>query len=119
MSFATNLITTGRTIIQKNGQSLSITRVAEGAYNVADGTVATGTTTNYTAYGAPVDYTANEIDGKSIRQSDIKVWLEKPTSVTPLVGDVVTIDSVAHKVVDVITYKAQGSDIVYKLQCRI
>ncbi len=119
MSLATVLTAVGRNLIQKYGQSMAIVRVTEGAYNVADGSVAAGTTTNYTAYGAPVDYTSNEIDGKTIRQSDTKVWLEKPTTVTPLVGDVITIDSLDLRVVDVISYKTQGSDIVYKLQCRV
>ena len=119
MSFSTRLIATGRALIQKYGQSMAVERVAEGAYDITDGTVAAGTTTNYTAYGAPMDYTSSEVDGKTIRMSDIKVWLEKPTTVTPLVGDIITIDTVDLRIVNVVKLKAQGSDIVYKLQCRL
>lgn len=119
MSFSTNLIATARALIQKYGQSMVIERVAEGAYDVSDGSVAAGTTTNYTAYGAPMDYTSSEVDGKTIRVSDIKVWLEKPTTQTPLVGDIITIDSVDLRIINVVKLKAQGLDIVYKLQCRL
>lgn len=112
------MIATARTLIQKYGQSMSIQRVAEGAYDPTDGTVAAGTTTNYSAYGAPVDYNANEIDNKTIRINDIKVWLEVPTTETPVIGDVVTFDSTAFRIMNVETLKAQGSDIVYKLQVR-
>ena len=119
MSLATTLIATGRRLIQKYGQSMSIERVAEGAYDVSDGSVAAGTTTNYTAYGAPMDYSSNEVDGKTVRKTDVKVWLEKPTTVTPLVGDIITIDSADLRIVDVVKLKAQDNDIVYKLQCRL
>jgi|TARA_R110000782_G_scaffold144434_1_gene237274 hypothetical protein len=119
MSFSTNLLAVSRALIQKYGQSMAIERVAEGAYDPTDGTVAIGTTTNYTVFGAPVDYTSNEVDNTNIRVGDIKVWLEKPTTETPLVGDVVTIDSADLRIVDIVTLKAQGLDVVYKLQCRV
>ena len=119
MSFSTNLIAVGRRLIQKYGENITLQRVAEGAYDVSDGTVAAGTTTNYTAYGAPVDYNNNEIDDKSIRKADVKLWLEKPTSQTPTVGDTATFNSKTYRVIDVENLRAQGVDVVYILQCRV
>lgn len=119
MTFATNLIAVGRRLVRNYGESIELQRVAEGVYNPAAGTVATGTTTNYTAYGAPVDFNRDEVDNTSIRKSDVKLWLEKPTTVVPTIGDTATFNSITYRVVNVETLKAQGSDIVYILQCRI
>lgn len=120
MSFATEMIACARDLIQEFGESVSIQRVAEGAYDPTDGTVAAGTTTNYSAYGAPVDYNTNEIDGNTIRINDIKLWLETPTTgEVPAIGDVVTLNSTAYRVMNVEQLRAQGSDIVYLLQLRL
>lgn len=119
MSFATNMIATARRLIQTYGESITLQRVAEGAYVPTTGAVGAATTTNYTAYGAPVDYNQAEVDGATIRTTDIKLWLELPTTVTPLVGDTATFNSVTHRVITVEKLRAQGSEIVYVLQLRV
>jgi len=119
MSFATNLTSVGRRLIQAYGESITLQRVVEGAYDVSDGSVAAGTTTNYTAKGHPSEYNNNEIDDTSIRKADIKLWLEKPTTQVPTVGDTATLNSETYRVIDVQNLRAQGVDVVYILQCRI
>lgn len=75
---------------------------------------------NYSAYGLPDGYNSLEVDGTSVRNADIKLWLSTPTTgEIPLVGDTATIDSVVHRVVNVNKITAQGSNLIYELQCRI
>ena len=119
MSFATNMIAVGRRLIQKYGESMTMQRVAEGAYDPTDGSVAAGTTTNYTAYGAPVDYNQEEVDGSSIRTTDVKLWLELPTTEVPLIGDTATFNSTTYRVWNVENLRVQGTDVVYILQLRV
>ena len=119
MSFSTNMIAVGRRLIKKYGELITLQRVAEGAYVPTTGAVGAGTTTNYTAYGAPVDYNQSEVDGTTIRTSDTRLWLEVPTTVTPLVGDTATFNSVTQRVISVEKLRAQGNDVVYALQLRV
>lgn len=119
MSFSSILITVARSLIQTKGEPITLQRVAEGSYNVADGTVASGTTTNYSAYGAPMMYQSREVDGTNIKASDVKLYLEKPTSVVPAVGDTVTFNSTTQRVINVEKLRAEGVDIMYILQCRV
>lgn len=119
MSLSTTMIALARAQLEDKGRSVSLQRVTEGSYNVADGTVGAATTTNYSAYGLPDGYNALEVDGKSIRNSEIKLWLSTPTTgEVPAVGDTATIDSVVHRIVSVNKITAQGSNLIYELQCR-
>jgi hypothetical protein len=120
MSLSTTMIALARTELEDKGRAVSLQRVTEGAYDVTDGTVGAATTVNYSAFGLPDGYSAFEIDGTSIRNSDIKLWLSTPTTgEVPLVGDTATIDSVVHRIVNVNKIVAQGSNLIYELQCRI
>lgn len=119
MSFSTNLTATARKLLNTYGEELTFTRVAEGAYDPTNGTVAAGTTTNYTADALPVDYNADEVDDKTILKNDIGLWIEKPASETPAVGDTVVLNSATYRLINVQTYRAQGTDIVYRAQLRL
>lgn len=120
MSFATNMVALARRQLEAFGRTVNLVRVTEGAYNVATGATAAATTANYSAYGLPDGYNSLEVDGTSIRNSDIKLWLSTPTTgEVPLVGDTATIDSVVHRIVNVGKITAQGSNLIYELQCRI
>lgn len=120
MSLSTTMIALARKQLEDKGRAVALVRVTEGAYDVTDGTVGAATTVNYSAYGLPDGYNSLEVDGTSVRNSDIKLWLSTPTTgEVPLVGDTATIDSVVHRIVNVGKITAQGSDLIYELQCRI
>ena len=120
MSLSTTMITLARTQLEDKGRAVSLERVTEGAYDVTDGTVGAATTVNYSAYGLPDGYNSLEVDGTSVRNSDVKLWLSTPTTgEVPAVGDTATIDSVVHRIVNVGKITAQGSNVLYELQCRI
>ena len=120
MSFSTNLLVTARRLIQDYGQSISFARVVEGAFVPSTGAVGAGTTSSYTAYGAPMQYSSREIDNVSVMTNDVLIWVEVNTAGSvPALGDVATISTIAHRILDVQKVVAQGTTVVYKLQARI
>jgi hypothetical protein len=120
MSLSTTMIALARKQLEDKGRAVTLQRVTEGAYDVTDGTVGAATTVNYSAYGLPDGYNSLEVDGTSIRNSDVKLWLSTPTTgEVPAVGDTATIDSVVHRIVNVGKIVSQGYNLIYELQCRI
>lgn len=120
MTFATNILATTQRLIRAYGQNISFDRVSEGAFVPSTGAVGAGTSSSYTAYGAPMSYKSSEIDNELIMQNDMQVWCEVNAAASvPAVGDVATISTVAYRVINVEKYVAQGSTLVYKLQVRL
>lgn len=120
MTFATNLLSTGRRLLESYGQSISFARVVEGTFVPSTGGVGAGTTSSYTAYGAPMATPNMEVNGTTVLQDDTQVWLEvNAAGSVPKVGDVATISGIAYRVIAIKTYNAQGIPLLYKLQIRI
>ncbi len=120
MTFATNMLATAQRLIRTYGQSISYARVVEGTFVPSTGAVGAGTTSSYTAYGAPMAYRSTEINNETIMQNDMQVWCEvNAASSVPAIGDVATISAVAYRVVNVEKFIAQGSTLVYRLQVRL
>lgn len=120
MTFATNMLATTQRLIRAYGQSISFARVVEGAFVPSTGAVGAGTTSSYTAYGAPTNYRAAEINNTTIMQNDMQMWCEvNSAGSVPAVGDVATISGTAYRVLDVQTYVVQGTTLVYRLQVRL
>jgi hypothetical protein len=120
MSFSTDLIATARRLLLAYGENITFTRVVEGSFIPSTGDVGSGTSSSYTAYGAPMAFASDEIDGTTVIQDDMLVWVEVNTSGDiPTVGDVATISSVDYRVLTVNKSFAQGSILVYKLQVRV
>lgn len=112
-----SLVATAQTLLTKYGESVSFTRVAEGAYDPATSGVAAGTTTNYSGYAVPTQYTRADVDGELIKASDIRLIVEQTTT-EPNTGDVVTVDGVVHRIMNVSPIKVTNVDIIYILQIR-
>lgn len=118
MSLGTRMATTALTLLTNYGEAVSFTRVVEGAYNVATSTTAAGTTTNFSGYGAPLNYTKQEIDGDNVKDTDILLIVNQVSSV-PVPGDVVTINSIDYRVMNVDRTRANGVDVIFTLQLRV
>lgn len=117
MTFASDLQGVALDLLSDLGESITLSRVVEGDYNTATSEAGATPPTTYTGYGHPSPYNKNEVDGSTILMSDIRLLIY--TTTTPLVGDVATIDGVAHRVESVQKIRAQGTNIIYKLQLRI
>ena len=109
-------------LISEFGTAVTLTETTRGAKNFDTGVVAAGTDTAYSIKGIISKYTAQEIDGKSVKFGDKKVLiyaqdlpetLDENTKLYTL-----TIDSVIWNVVTV-TAQYSGDDIsYYELQVR-
>lgn len=116
MTLATDLQAVALNLLSDLGQQLTFTRYSSLDYNVITGGVDPVTSTTYTGYGHPSSYSVAEIDGEIIRRDDVSLLLYSTT--IPLLQDITTIDNIIYKVLSVDYIKAQGSNIIYKLQLR-
>ncbi len=117
-AFTDCIVTTARDLLTEFGESASFTKIVEGAYSTSDGTVAAGTTTNYSGFVVPVDYVNAEIDGEFVLQGDIKLFVEQTTT-EPSVGDVVTVNSIVYRVMSAKKYRVSSVNVLYELQVRV
>lgn len=120
-TFDARMVSLAQRLTSKFGESLTFTRVTQGAYDASDGTTATPTTTNYTANAVPQDYTEFERALESVQQDDVRLCVEKSATdpTEPLVGDTVALDSITYKIVNVGKMTTRGVDVMYILQCRV
>lgn len=103
-------------LLKEFGQILAIKRIAEKHYDPASGNNEI-VTENYSGYGCAFNYSTNEIDGTRIQTGDMVILLEK-TPVMPMIGDIVKLDSVEMRVINVERICPAGIDVLYKLQVR-
>ena len=99
------------------GLVTTVTRTTPGAYNPTTSTNAAGSTATYTGYGNTQPYTLTELANSNIAQSDVKFIFSSSTR--PKVDDLVPIDGVTYRVLDVSIQNVNGIDVVYTLQLRI
>ncbi len=119
-TLATNLLATARRLTKSYGQSVSFDRVVEGAFVPSTGAVGAGTHTTYTAFGAPIPTADKEINGTTILQSDIMLWLEaNSANYVPKVGDVAALNGNHWRILAVTNFVVQSVTLLYKLQLRI
>ena len=121
MSLSTTMIALARKQLQEKGRAVALVRVTEGAYDpTTSAPTGSPTTVNYSAYGLPDGYNSFEVDGTTVRNADVKLWLSTPTTgEVPAVGDTATIDSVVYRVFNVGIINTQATNVLYELQCRI
>jgi hypothetical protein len=117
MSDAADLIIDVVEVLEDFGELCSFARHIEGAYSTDTLTTGSGTDTTFSGYGVPDFYKAYEIDGTVIQKTDSILYVR--TSTAPLVGDVVTFNSVAYRVINVESTRFQGQTVLYKLQVRV
>lgn len=105
-------------LIREFGEAITFTRVTEGTYNPATGATDTGTTTTFTGYGVPDNYSNNQISERVIAESDSILYVN-PTTIAPLPGDNVTVDSITYKIITVNKTTINSENVLYTLQIRI
>lgn len=115
-SFYANLQATAARLLTKYGQSLTFTREVETAFNPTTG-AKTNDLFTFTGYGASFDYQASEIDGELIQSGDIRLTLEK-TSTVPAINDSVRVDDINYRVMDVKKSAPGGVVVKYDLNLR-
>lgn len=116
MSFYNNLKTTASTLLKDKGQLVVFSREVQSAFNPTTGVI-TSSTTTFSGYGAAFNYSRNEINNTIIENGDIKLTVEA-MSTAPIIGDSVTIDAIAYRVMNVQPLSPSGIVVKYDLQLR-
>lgn len=123
MTFASNMQQVAQRLLLKFGETCSFTRELEGEFDPNTGSLPVPTIYTYEANGCPLNYNKDEIDGSTVLETDLQVWVEvNSDGDIPAVGDVLTFEhdtSTQYRVLVVSPLFAQGSRIAYRLQVRI
>lgn len=120
MTFSNRMKALGTSLITKFGEEVTFTRAVNGNYiPSALGRVA-GTATTYAVVACPVDFNLKEIDQVTILSGEKKLYVSRTDTsnneITPQVGDTVNLNSIDYRVLEVLTYEAQGEDCAYLLK---
>lgn len=117
MTFSTDMYEVGLELLTELGEPITFVRDLVGSYSPMTGEVTDlSNNTPYTGYGHPSNYTLSQIDGTIIQQNDILLILSSAD--TPIVNDIFTVGSVAYTALSVQKIRAQGMNIIYKVQLR-
>lgn len=117
-----NAVTTSQRLLSNFGQDVVVTVVGDEAYD-PDTQTMTDSSVVYTAKGVLLDYKANERGSAltgSVETNDKKL-LVSPTGLTvsPTPNDLVTVDSVVWRIINVKAVKPALITVLYELQVRI
>ena len=96
---------------------ITITYSTSEVFNVATQTNAKVTGT-FTGWGVVVPFNTSETDGTTVKESDLKLIIEK-TSRVPAIDDVATFKGIDYRIMDVENKTPGGEDIVYVFQLRL
>jgi len=102
------------TLLKNFGKELTFTRKTDAAYDPATGQK-TQTTTTFKKFGCVFDYSAQEIALDNIQAGDRRVLAEGHSY---KVGDTVTLDSEAYRVIAVSNVQPAGTIVACNLQVR-
>lgn len=104
--------------IDQFGQTITVTHVTQGAYNVATSTAAVTETTRTTRCVIDM-YSIKEIDGNLVQVGDIKAILSAWGVTTPTINDKITLsDGTVYTVRAVDPLSPGGVPIIYTCQLR-
>lgn len=115
-SFYEGLAATATRLLTAYGQSVTFTRTTSTSFDPVTG-VDTVTTSTFSGYGAAFDYRNSEIDGERVQRGDIRLLVEA-TDTAPIIGDMVTVDGVDYRAMNVAPSSPGGTPTHYTVQLR-
>jgi hypothetical protein len=89
----------------------------DGSLNPATGTTTGATSTAYSAKVVLLDFQTNRINGTSVLATDSRFLMEVGNK--PEVGDIITVNAVEYKVMDVQEVNPAGTPVLYEVQLRV
>lgn len=99
------------------GEAVTFTHTTQGTYDVSTASIS-GSTSTFSGYAAPVNYTPREVNGEMILQSDIKLYVNA-VSTEPVPGDKVTVSGKTYRVVSVLKNVINSNTVLYEVQVRV
>lgn len=116
-SLSTSLKSLGISLITEFGQVVTVTRNTVVSYDPVTSNTTTSTST-YSAYGVPEEYSNNQVDGVNVLVGDIRLLVGGITA-EPNIGDVVSLSSIDYRVISVGREVLNGEAVLYYLQLRV
>lgn len=113
-----NLKATALRILTKYGEAVTFTRTTYDAYSPTTLSKPVISTTAFTGYAAPVDYANSNVPDDTIKQKDVKVYVNAVSTV-PQVGDQLTLSSTNYRVMEVLKHVVNGTTVLYELVLRV
>ena len=123
MSFDTNMVALALRLINKRGQTITYTRIVQGAYDTTTGAAAAAVQTTYTLKALADDYTRMS-DGLAflaglILEGDKKITIPAAAlTFTPMPGDRVTFGGFTRTVQSVKSTSAGELTAIFELRVR-
>jgi len=118
MTVYTEARATAGAAIGQYGQSMTLVKKTTGAYSPSTGS-ASVTSASHTCVGAVFDYQNSMIDGSTILTGDKRVLLSaEGLTVTPDVGDAITIGGKVHSVINANPLAPAGVVVIWTIQAR-
>jgi len=106
-------------LTQMFGQPMAFSREMQGEYNPDTGETNPTVVFNYSAYGVPLNYEANEIDGTIIEREDTRLYIHRVVGAIPKVGDlVINFRESDWRILNVEIHPVTAVDVLYGLQVR-
>lgn len=102
-------------LLSEFGESVTVTSVTEGAYNPADGSVAAGSTSSFTANAVPLTPRKDEKESSNVLNEEVRLILYHATGI-PKVGDKLTYNSVGYRVLNVTNTRLSGESLLYEIR---
>lgn len=115
-AFSDRAYQTARRLLTKYGQPITGKHIVVTESDVETGEVVDSAPVTYTGVGYPGNYVDGLIDGTLVERDDIRLLLA--TTGVPITTDVITISGKDYTALKVQIISAQGSAVVYKIQCR-
>lgn len=121
MSLYTKLQNTALEIITKMGQSVTILRQTEQAFDPIEGVMALGGSVEHNTVATLEDYPEGfiRVDGTSIEAGDKRVSIPaKGLGIVPSVNDLLRVGAVTYSIKSVREHNPAGTPIMYDVQVR-
>lgn len=116
MTFYANLAATATRLLTLYGQNITWSQTTGGTYNPATGETSGATTTNYSGYGALLDFNTMMIDGDQILATDKRLLLQSGDIAA--IGNSITVDGTTYTVVKKKEINPAGTVVMYEFQLR-
>jgi len=116
-AFSDGLTATALRLLTKYGQAISAERRIT-SYNPNDGDITVVNNETYSGYGYPSNYSQADIDGHVILQDDTLLIFSVLNTDVPQVNDIFVVGTKRLTALSIQRVTAQGSTIIYKIQCR-
>lgn len=117
MALSDELIIVAQSLLAEFGELCSFSHVDNVEFDIETQSNITSTTA-YSGYCFPSEYKASEMIEHTIQVGDLKIIAGQMSRV-PLVGDTVTINGQAMRILNVFRTRMTGQDIIYTLQARV